>query len=319
MEEHGVGATRSNLAYVKYAIRITVFALVAYGLWRFVSSSWNDVRQSLLSADPAWLGVSMLLYSVGMVPMGLFWWRVLKAMGQDPTVGETLRAFFVGHLGKYVPGKALVVVLRTGLIHSHRTDKTMAATSVFIETLTMMASGACVAGMTIAVLYRDQWQMLVLAGGLMLATGVPTIPPLFRRIVSWLKVRNANPAIERALEGVNARVMAIGWCCNLVGWVFFALSLWAVMRSMGVDAELGVLPRLAATVALAMVAGFLSLLPGGIGVREWVVMSLLVAPIGPFEKKIAVSSALLLRFVWMLSEVAISVILYLWGKRPSTH
>ena len=58
---------------------------------------------------------------------------------------ETTRAYYVGHLGKYVPGKALVVIIRTGLISGPRVDTTVAAVSIFIETLTMMAVGAFLA------------------------------------------------------------------------------------------------------------------------------------------------------------------------------
>ena len=67
------------------------------------------------------------------------------------------------------------------------------------------------------------------------------------------------------------------------------------------------LPLLTASVALAMVAGFLSLLPGGIGVRELVVIPLL-SPV--FGQVAAILSAVLLRLVWMAAEVLVSGILY---------
>jgi len=47
---------------------------------------------------------------------------------------------------KYVPGKALVVILRAGLIRSRRVNAVVAAISVFYETLTMMAVGSFLAG-----------------------------------------------------------------------------------------------------------------------------------------------------------------------------
>ena len=83
-----------------------------------------------------------MLYLVGLLPEGLFWQRALRAMGQEAPLGRTLRAYYIGHLGKYVPGKAMVVVLRTGLICGPGVDAGIAAASVFLETLTMMAVGA---------------------------------------------------------------------------------------------------------------------------------------------------------------------------------
>jgi uncharacterized membrane protein YbhN (UPF0104 family) len=67
------------------------------------------------------------------------------------------------------------------------------------------------------------------------------------------------------------------------------------------------LPLLTACAALAVVAGFLSLVPAGAGVREYVIMTLLAAEYGAVA---AVAAAILLRLVWMVSEVLVSVILY---------
>jgi uncharacterized membrane protein YbhN (UPF0104 family) len=49
------------------------------------------------------------------------------------------------------------------------------------------------------------------------------------------------------------------------------------------------------------------LIPGGLGVRDWILMTLLAPQYGA---KVAIVSAVLLRMVWLLSEVAVSAILY---------
>jgi hypothetical protein len=85
----------------------------------------------------------------------MFWHRVLRGLGQDAGLGETLRAYFIGHLGKYVPGKALVVILRAGLIRSHRVDPLVAGTSVFVETLTLMGVGGVLSAIIIPFWYPD--------------------------------------------------------------------------------------------------------------------------------------------------------------------
>ena len=63
-----------------------------------------------------WLVVAGLFYLSGAMPMAWFWWRTFAALGQHPGWWTTLHAYFFGHLGKYVPGKALVVVIRVGLL-----------------------------------------------------------------------------------------------------------------------------------------------------------------------------------------------------------
>ena len=59
-------------------------------------------------------------------------------------------------------------------------------------------------------------------------------------------------------------------------------------------------PQIMAAVALSMVAGFVSLLPGGAGVREMVISTLLTPIIGPV---FAIISAVSLRVVWLLCEL----------------
>jgi uncharacterized membrane protein YbhN (UPF0104 family) len=305
---------RRWLRLVKLLFRVTVLALVTWGIWKTVRQARLEFAAhefALNQVDYAWLCLAGLLYLAGLAPCGVFWHGTLWAMGQQPTWRESMRAFWIGHLGKYVPGKAMVVILRTGLIYSERVNRTVAATSVFIETLTMMAVGAFVAAV-ILLWTSDQAVLTWLAVGLMLLSGVPTYPPLFRRIVRWLQVHRANPQIDQSLAGVDGRLMGFGWVIISIGWLALGLSLWATLRAIPGAApdwweSLRDLPLLTAAVGLAMVAGFLSLIPGGLGVRDWILMTLLAPQYGA---KIAVVSTVLLRVVWLLSELVVSAILY---------
>ena len=62
-----------------------------------------------------------------------------------------------------------------------------------------------------------------------------------------------------------------------------------------------------------MVAGFLSLVPAGAGVREYVIMALVMQPFGEVA---AIASAVLLRIVWLVAEVALAGILYVAVREP---
>ena len=65
-----------------------------------------------MARRPAWLVVSGVAYVLGMAPMGWFWHRTLAALGYQPPLSATMRAYYFGQLGKYVPGKAMVIILR---------------------------------------------------------------------------------------------------------------------------------------------------------------------------------------------------------------
>jgi len=313
-------AKASGVARIKLAIRSVVILLVCWGVWRTIEKSRGEFAEaefSLSQVSVIWLFLAGLFYALAMMPSWWFWHRTLFAMGQRPRKRETLRAFFCGHLGKICSWKALVVVIRAGLLRSRRVDTTVAATSVFVETLTLMAVGAAVSA-GILIIVSDQWWPVLVAIGLMLFAGLPTLPPIFRRLVIKLGVRRANPEIDRAVAGVDFRLMATGWAGLLVGWALMGMSLWSTMRAMAGTAEtLGPwweeLPLLTACVALAMVAGFLSLIPGGLFVRELIVKTL-IAPV--HGEVVAIVSAVLLRLVWLGVELLLSGALYFGLSGP---
>jgi uncharacterized membrane protein YbhN (UPF0104 family) len=299
--------------WLKLLLNLAVIALVAAFVQRTAVAAWRDLRTGGWSpADLQWgfIALSAVSYSLGQLPSGIFWYRILHALGQRPRLGETLRAFYIGHLGKYVPGKAMVVVLRAGLIGGSRVSRPLAAISVFYETLTTMAVGAFLAGAILLVGFRDQRVLQLAALGLMLAAGIPTLPPLVRRLVAWLRIGQVNAETARRLEGAGFRMLAFGWSVVPLGWLLVGLSLWAVVRGSGYTSDDPLLVQIVvcvAAAAMAVVAGFASLVPGGLFVRE---AALLVLLTPTFGKPAALVAAVLARLIWLLSEVLVSVILY---------
>ena len=304
--------------WLKAAAKLLIVAIVLWAIRGTLIDAWNQMGQFEWHLEPKWLAVAGALYLLGLLPAGLFWHRVLRVLGQEAGLGETLRAYFIGHLGKYVPGKAMVVVLRAGLIRSHRVNTGIAAVSVFFETLTMMAVGACIAVGILAAKLRDERMLFYGAIGLMLAAGLPTLPPIFRRLVRLARVGKSDTTTGEKLENLGYGTLALGWGAMCVAWVMLGLSLWATFRATGLD--LGAIEHFSsytAAVSLAMVAGFLSLIPGGLGVRDGILIKLIVLLLLVSEAQ-AVVVAALLRLVWLVSEVIISIILYSVGSRRPT-
>ena len=306
------------------AVQLIVVALVVWGVWQNIQKAIDQVHQNNFSFGQLrwhWVIAAGLLYLLGSLPMGIFWFRLMTAMKQHPTFWSAIRAFFIGHLGKYVPGKALVVVLRTSLVQGTGLQRSVVATAVFAETLTMVSVGAVYAAALIAIWFSHHHLLLLIAVGIGLAAGFVTLPPVFRKIVLLLKVSKINPEIEQNLAGLNYRVMAWGWCANIIGWTLLGGSLFATMASIpDADAHMAggmkMFPLLAATVCLAMVVGFVTPIPGGMGVREYVIMEMMAPVFGPV---VAVVSAVLLRVSWLLAEVALATILYaIPARAPQT-
>ncbi len=306
--------TAGKRRWLTLAMKISIVTVVAVFIVITARRSWGQIEDYRWQLSWGWLSFAGLLYLAGLIPCGLFWHRTLLCLGQQPRLGETLRAYFIGHLGKYVPGKALVVVLRAGLIRSQRVDTGVAAVSVFYETLTMMATGAFLAAAILAGWFRAQWGFAAIAAGLSLAALLPTLPPVFRRLSRLTGVVRRNPDVAERMEQLGYATLTWGWLSMTVGWVLMGLSFWATLRGMGIDTTASgpltawsQLPLLTAAVSLAMVAGFLSLIPGGALVRETVLLGLMQPELGEGP---ALLAAVVLRLVWLAAELLLSGLLY---------
>jgi uncharacterized membrane protein YbhN (UPF0104 family) len=294
-----------------WLLRIAVLIIVGWFAGKTVWVALERLADYEWQVQPAWLVVAGTLYIIGLVPMAWFWYRTLSALGHPAPWGVTLRGYFLGHLGKYVPGKAMAVILRVAAVQRWLPIMRLAIISVMVETLTMMAVGAFLAAALSAYLLRNKPEFAAVALLTAVAVGMPTTPP----VVRWLaRFRINSEDAASNLTGINIRLLIEGWSAALVCWLFLGLSLWATLRAIGV-AELSPmhdLPRLVAAVALAVVAGFVSMLPGGLGVRDLALVELLSESCGPTNALVA---AVLLRLVWLVSESTACVILYIAAKR----
>lgn len=297
--------------WVSLAVMLAIVALLAWGVRRTFAQAYAELREHPLHFHLPWLVAAGGLYLCAMLPAALFWRRVMRLMGQPVGLFAALRAYYIGQLGKYVPGKALVVVLRAGLVRGPGVSGAVAAVCVFVETLTTMASGSFMAAALIALNYRHHLLYAAVAVAFMLAAGLPTLPPVFKRLVRLTRIGRANAEAASQLERIHYGTLLVGWISTAVGWCIMGLSLTAVLRGMGQTSPgwIAAEPLTTMAVCISVVAGFMSVVfPGGLGVRD-VVMAELIRP--ELGSEVAVASAIVLRLVWLVAELTAAGVAYL--------
>jgi glycosyltransferase 2 family protein len=296
---------------------------------------------------PGWLAASAVLYLLGLAFSAVYWYRLLVALGQQSSFLATVRAHYIGQMGKYLPGKAWALFLRSNLIRSPTTQVGVAVLTSFYEVFITMSSGALLATLLFGVqacvspspadwhVFERIWQIIhagdaqatpvdphalfLLALLLALAIGIPSIPPVFDRLVQRLTLpfRQADtgpvptPRATCTLQG-----LALTPGC----WFLMGASLWAALHAAGVGPAWGWenWARYTAFIALAYVSGFVILfLPSGLGAREAMLMLVLVPDISQRlglaaeeARPLAALTVVLLRLVWTAAEVIIVAVLY---------
>jgi glycosyltransferase 2 family protein len=327
---------RLTITIVKSAVTLVVL----WAVGRHVLRTWNDLREHSLALtfEPGWLIGSGLLYLAGLSAYGRFYERVLGCSPTPVQFFPTLRAYLVSHLGKYVPGKAMVVVVRTGMLVPFGARASTAAIATFYETLVMMASGGLIAaagfavapgthrvGLTFPLWGHVELPLYVFAAVSGLGIGwtflILVVPTVFGRLAGLVSLPIPGVGPE-AMPRFTGPLLGEGLLWSSGGWVLLGMSQLAVVRAfdpgrMGLSAAVTLAPAVIASVALATVAGFVvAVLPGGLGVREGVLMSVLAPAIGTDQ---AVIASLLLRLVWVAAELVAAAILVPWIRHPPSN
>ncbi|MDO5553758.1 MAG: lysylphosphatidylglycerol synthase transmembrane domain-containing protein [Planctomycetia bacterium] len=257
---------------------VVIFLVLGWISWR-LEQSWTEIRQYDWRVCWPWILVSSVVYLLAYFPAALLWYLSLGWLGQSPPFFVAIRAFYASQLGKYLPGKAMVVIIRSGMVAGEKVRMSVAAVAVFYETLTMMATGAFLAALVVLLAFREHWTYSVMATGVMFVVGIPLLPPVFLRILKILHIGRNDAKLAARLHELTWRSLACGAGLMMILWLLFGVSLWAAIHGLGVaPGEFWQnLPRYVSVTALAIVLGFaVPITPSGFGIRELVLSTLLI-------------------------------------------
>ena len=327
VETKAIPATRWRRIwpYLKWGLFIVVMLFVgrrAIDLWR--NSPKTDLR-----VDARWLVPAAAMYLIGWIPSVWFWRAMLKRMHQKVGWYDALRAYYVGHMGKYLPGKALVLVMRGTMLKEAGANPVFAGVTAAYETLMFMWSGAALAvALAPVAMPVAYWQQMPLAvQGLRQQVWLLPVIVLVATVAvtpfsAWLFTFVGRKALPRdpnvaAPPPFTASLMVQGACITTLGWLCHAVSLGCTLQAVSNRPfDLALFPIWLASACVSNVGGFVILIaPGGLGVREWLLVEMLKdqPAIGVAQ---AVVAAGLLRMVWFASEL-LAAGLFVLRKRPA--
>ena len=224
-------------------IKWGLFLVVMYFVGKRAVVLWQNNAQAKVNVDLRWLVPAAVMYLVGWMPSVWFWRAMLKRMHQKVGWYDALRAYYVGHLGKYLPGKALVLVMRGSLLKEAGANPVFAGVTAAYETLMFMWSGAALAvALAPAAMPPNYWQQMPLAvqglrqqvwllPAIVLVATVGVTP-----FSAWLFTFVGRKALPRdpnsaAPPPFTASLMVQGACITSLGWLCHAVSLGCTLQA----------------------------------------------------------------------------------------
>ena len=267
---------------LKTGLLLLALVLIGLALREQGPEAWAAARQ----VGPAVALGSLVAVLVGLLASAMVWRTLLADLGTPLAVRSALHVFFLGQLGKYVPGSVFAIAAQMELGRSQGAPRSRVGTAGLLFMGVLVAAGLLSAAVALpltspAALDGYGWVLLVLPLGL-----VALAPPVLTRLVRvLLRVLRRDP-LERPLSW-RATGAALGWA--LVMWVAYGVHLFLLLRTQdagGRDAggDPNLLLLSVGAYALAWTAGFLFVIaPAGFGVREVALVVALTPVLDPGE------------------------------------
>lgn len=262
---------------------------------RSLVANWDQTQDLLRDAEVRWLVLAIPIALAGMTGIGVPWQRALTLVGGEAKVGQVLRWYFPGQMGKYVPGGVWPVVGRGELATKGGVARPAAYSSVGLSLAATYLAAVLLALISFAPALQHiadnppVWVFGLLPLGLLMLH-----PRVLAKIVI-VGERVLGKAVDVRLPSWRDTVALV--VMHLPAWILIGTATWCVVRAFTPS------PPFAAVVfatALSWVVGFIAIgVPGGLGVREATfaaVLSVAVpAGVGP-------AAALAARLVFMLVD-----------------
>ncbi|HEY8545285.1 MAG TPA: lysylphosphatidylglycerol synthase domain-containing protein [Acidimicrobiales bacterium] len=302
--------TRRRLAGASTAVGMLLAAVAVAFVVQRLASNWDDVTDALAGARPGWIAGAAVLAVAGMTAIAVPWRRALRAVGGDLDMGQVVARYYLGELGKYLPGGVWPVVGRGELARRAGVPRVAAYASVGLSlvALYLAAMLLAVAG-TPAILGgqrgedadRYLWILLLLPVGV----GV-----LHHGVLDRLR-RLGEKVLRRQLvaEIPPWRESLVLVACYLPSWLLVGTSTWAIARGLGQDVGWW---DVAPAAVLSWIVGFLLVpVPGGVGVRE----AAFAAAAGALDPGVAAAVAVVARVLFVAADGGGALVASAWLAR----
>jgi len=289
-----------------WALQLAVAGVVARMVWGAIVRNWSEFRSLhvSLAPSPGWIALSVLVVFLTYAIQVESWRRILAGWAQRLPYGRAARVWLVVNLGRYIPGKVWSVAGLVVLAQRAGVEPWAAGASAFA----IQAVGIGTAVALVAAATPGAASPLRLGAAALIA--VATIA-----FLAWERgARGVARLVGSSVRFQPLPLTAVAESAglSLLSWMTYGVAFWLLARGLGLPGALPVATA-AGVFALGYILGLLALFaPGGVGVREVVLIGLLTPALGGGG---AVALSVASRILLTLTEVAAPLCVLLITRR----
>jgi hypothetical protein len=280
----------------------------------YVVRNWDDVRQAQMAwrISPSYLLAGVLLVWLVFLVQAEAWRRMVAAWGYRLRWLPAASVWLLSSMAKYIPGKVWALTSMAVMAERRNVPAWAATASAVLLQILSVGTGALVVAAT--GLGESQTGPLGEAALIVLAAAslAVTLLVLWPSVTRWLVARVAPRADLTHIPGLAA--VGLGAGANLLAWLGYGAAFWLFARGSLPEAPLGVgesIGAFAGSYLAGMIAPFA---PGGLGVRESVLILMLQSGIGLGN---AVALSAVARLITTAAEVLATIPFLLYAKESS--
>lgn len=288
-----------------WALQLVVAGVVVYMAWAAISKNWTEFRSLHVSLKlrPGWIALSVLGVCLSYATSVEAWRRILAGWAQHLPYGRAARIWLIANLGRYIPGKVwsvaglMVLAQRAGVEAWAATASAFAIQAVSIGTAVAFVAAAAPSAAS----------PVRLGAAALVAVATIALLAWDRAIQGAARFLGRTAPIRSLPIAAVAESAALG----LLSWTTHGVGFWMLSRGLGLPGTLP-LATAAGVFAFGYILGLLALFaPGGVGVREVVLIGLLTPALGGGG---AVVLSLASRILLTLTEVIAPLIVLLFTR-----
>ncbi len=273
------------------------FILVATGLGAYaIVSSWTHLQAGLSRLGFTAVVAAFACVLVNLLGQLQVYRSLLAGLGSRLPMRPAAQILFVGQLGKYIPGSVWPVLAQMELGSAHRVPRSRSASAAILAMVLSLAVGILV-GLVMLPFGNgagSYWWVFLFAP----LAGLFLYPRLTSKILNMALQVARQPKLELAL---SRRTMAVALFWSVLAWIALGLQIWFLGSRLGLSGWSGLLLAIG-SFAFAWCAGFVVIFaPAGAGIREVVLIALLVAVLSRADAAVV---ALVSRALMTLGDLA---------------
>lgn len=255
---------------LRWAFMAVVLAACVYG----VAQDWGDISRALLRIGAPAAVISLVTVLAGVGALMLTWRRLLAGLGSPLPLAAACRIFYVGQLGKYLPGSVWPLLVQMELGRQHKVPRNRSASAWVLAMLLWLLTALLAALVMLPFTDQTDYMWAFAAAPFLLACLHPRVLNL---LLARVLALTRQPPLEQPLTG---RVLAgaLGW--GFVAWACFGLQIWVLAIRLGAPPASGLLLSIGGY-AFAWAVGLVVVIaPGGLGIRDVLLVTILTPVIG---------------------------------------